>query len=715
MTGLPLAVVTRNRRRSMPADLRGAPRTTVPGTGSVGRVLLFAHLLLSPLVFWRGTVEAFEFNKVALLTLTAFFFCGLGLMSVAARGFPLERVARLVRQPLVSGVCLCIVSALLSTVFSVSPNISLWGAQESYAGFVTCLAYAVLFFATIFLLRNLDDMRRLTIAPIFGAAVASGYALLQVMHVDPLTWDRISNYQDYVRPFGTMGNPNFLAAYLAMSLPLVVHKTLQAIEGKKRFIASLLALIAVLAILVVVLTLSRGGWLAASAAVIVMIIGRRWSAGQRTVRKHLLLGSGAVAACAVALFVLCQFGVLRPLVERGSEFADSGGRPYIWKAALEIFRERPVFGSGVDTFQLAFPAHRDLGFWQSDWNMTPTKAHNETLHILATQGAVGGIAVAILFAGVAVTLIQLWRRGDQEQRPFQVAVAASLVAFFVQDLFSFTVAGCGTLFVTLAALLVRMQLPIDQGKRVGLTRRLWAHPTQIVAGVGTLAATLLFVVRPWQANEACARAETSLNADAATAVAYARNAVRLDSRCDYYWMRLGDAYQTLASQTAEKEMRQAFLRRACAAFEEAARLVPASAYHHANLGRVRGELAVDADATPEEVFDEFDAALRLDPKNVLYCADAGVAGIRMGDRSRAREYIERGLEYAPAFGPLLAERGYLAYAEERWADAVRFLEESLMANWYDQQGSRQRADWVLGIARAQFARQPKPSPKGPER
>src|SRR5262249_42966609 len=33
--------------------------------------LLFAHLLLCPLLFWKETTEAFEFNKVALLTLVA--------------------------------------------------------------------------------------------------------------------------------------------------------------------------------------------------------------------------------------------------------------------------------------------------------------------------------------------------------------------------------------------------------------------------------------------------------------------------------------------------------------------------------------------------------------------------------------------------------------------------------------------------------------------
>lgn len=46
-------------------------------------MLLFAHLALSPLVFSAATVEVFEYNKVAILTITALLLTG-GLAAVMA-------------------------------------------------------------------------------------------------------------------------------------------------------------------------------------------------------------------------------------------------------------------------------------------------------------------------------------------------------------------------------------------------------------------------------------------------------------------------------------------------------------------------------------------------------------------------------------------------------------------------------------------------------
>jgi O-antigen ligase len=706
-----LAVANRKSvaKRRMPTADRRLP--TGPSLAGIGRGLLFVHLLLSPLVFWRGTLEAFEYNKVALLTGTAILLCGLGAMAVAGRALAIDRIRCLVRIPAVWGVGLFLLSACLSTVFSISPRTSFWGAHESYAGLLTCLAYVVLFFATVFLLRDAEDCRRLTFAAVIAAGVASAYALLQVMHHDPLAWDRVSGFEAYVRPFGTMGHPNLLAAYLAMALPLIVHSVIQALKRERRLAALLFGVIAVASVVSVVLTLSRGGWLALGAGALVMGLGRGWLAGKGSVRRFMLAGCGVATAALVLLFALAWFGELGTVADRGSQFTEAGGRPYIWKAACEVFRERPVLGSGVDTFQLAFGAHRDLGFWRWEWNLTPTKVHNEIFQIFATQGAVGGIAVVVLLYAVGASIIRLWRRGDPAHRSLLVALTAGLVAFGIQALFSFTVAGCGTLVVTIAVIIVRMQLPADEQKRISWRMPGWIRGVKALLIVATLAALWVVVLRPWQANEACSRAEASAQDDLRGAIIGAEKAVKLDGEKDYYWMRLGSLCEASAWQTMEKAEREACLRRARQAYEQAVRLAPASAYHHVNLGRVRGELALTEDVAREEVFDEFDAALRLDPNNVYFHAEAGTAAIRLGDRERARQYIERGQTCDPTFGPLVAERGYLAYAEERWGDALHFLEQSLQADWHGDSEGRRRAEWVLGIARSQFAARTKPLPE----
>ena len=104
--------------------------------------MLFVHLALSPLVFSRETIEAFEYNKVALLLAAAIV-----LGALAPRALALGP-GRLARDPLGLGVALFAASAVVSTLASISPWTSVLGAHESYFGLTTLLGYAVLFFAT---------------------------------------------------------------------------------------------------------------------------------------------------------------------------------------------------------------------------------------------------------------------------------------------------------------------------------------------------------------------------------------------------------------------------------------------------------------------------------------------------------------------------------------------------------------------------------------
>src|SRR5947209_8736041 len=93
--------------------------------GDVGRGILLAHLVLSPLVFSQGTVEPFEYNKVALLMLAAFALAGLGLWTLAGWTVAGPWVGRLAeirsalwetcRDPVVAGFLLVTLSAAIST------------------------------------------------------------------------------------------------------------------------------------------------------------------------------------------------------------------------------------------------------------------------------------------------------------------------------------------------------------------------------------------------------------------------------------------------------------------------------------------------------------------------------------------------------------------------------------------------------------------------
>jgi O-antigen ligase len=654
--------------------------------------LLVTHLFLSPLVFWPETLEVFEFNKVVLLGLTVLALTGLGLAAVASPGglgAAIRFLRATARQPVAWGVVLYVVSAIASTFTSLSPRTSLWGAHESFAGLVTVLAYTGLFFASLALCRDLDDGRRITLAPVAALAVASVYAFLQVIHVDPMAWERTSDIDGFVRPFGPLGHPNILGAYVVMVLPLVLERAARAFRRHAPQ-GWLYAALAVAGVAVVALTLSRGAWLALAAVTLILVLG--WSGGRRW---QVLGGLGLTSLMAVGTIAV----VPGPLGNRLRQTPEAGGRLILWRGAWDLFTEHPIVGCGLDAFQLAFPSRRGLEFGQVEWDASPAKAHNELLQTLATQGLLGAAAVALLAFGVGRAAVRAWRETTLEQRPFVVAVVAGLVGFTVEDFFSFTTAGCGTLAVTLAAVLSGLQQPRPWRQAENRpTRSGWWVLVWLAIGAVTLGFMWRGAVAPWLASHASWQAERLQDDEPRTALALAEDAVCFDPERDIHWVRLGAAAQS-AARAAQGDVRRGFWLRARQAFTEARRLVPVSGFQRVNLGRLLGEMASEGLSDPAEAFAEFDAGLALDPNNAYYYVEATVTALLVGDLARGRRYVEDGLARFPGLGPARAGAGYLAFAERRWADAARLLDWAVTGDWHGDGDGQLRAARARDAAR----------------
>src|SRR5438477_477259 len=191
-------IVPRMRRKKSPR--RGAPAPHADRiTDRPLQWITSALLLLLPVVFVRTLPDAFEFPKMQLLTAGAVLILALATAREAARIAAAGGTARLAAlprrfatwvrtDPLGAGVVAYLASALISTVFSMRPALSLFGAPESLAGLQTATATATLFFAS----RSLASSRRwfhlMTSFACVAAAIAAGYALLQLLKLDPYSW-----------------------------------------------------------------------------------------------------------------------------------------------------------------------------------------------------------------------------------------------------------------------------------------------------------------------------------------------------------------------------------------------------------------------------------------------------------------------------------------------------------------------------------------------
>jgi O-antigen ligase/tetratricopeptide (TPR) repeat protein len=278
---------------------------------------------------------------------------------------------------------------------------------------------------------------------------------VQAAGLDPLPWTNVCPLGDYVRPAGALGHPNFLGAYLAMAFPVTVLFAVAAARQRRWPALVVLTLAAVGCWVGIVLTLSRGAWLGLAAACAVLLAGWLCQRGQR--RLAVLLFLLPLATAALIWFwgekrTDTFMGVLR---HRMDTLSEASSRVEIWRAGLATFRDYPLAGSGLDTFALTFPERRSLKYWELEWGVTPARAHNEAIHVLATQGLLGGAALLLLLGGLAAVSVRALRRAARGDRPLVLALVAAAAGFVAQSVVGFTVASTGVLFVTLAAMLSR--------------------------------------------------------------------------------------------------------------------------------------------------------------------------------------------------------------------------------------------------------------------
>ena len=277
-----------------------------------------------------------------------------------------------------------------------------------------------------------------------GAATAL-YGFVQVLApgLDPLGWS------DRERLFATWANPTFAAGLYASLLPwcaaetLALHARWPALSQRSRLAGAIawpgLSLILGFALL---LTFSRGGWLAAASALIafaatllLLSSGRSLLAGflgalakgRSSARPALILLVLAVWAAALAtwpgVFQASRRARMNPGTTSGSTL---GVRHVAWGAAAQAFREKPLAGHGLGMYQRLFPSRKGPDAWRTDIGDNTVHAHSEPAELAAETGTIGlGLVLLALLAWSAGIVRRLARPGTD---PVQAVFVASLMA-----------------------------------------------------------------------------------------------------------------------------------------------------------------------------------------------------------------------------------------------------------------------------------------------
>jgi O-antigen ligase/tetratricopeptide (TPR) repeat protein len=655
---------------------------------SLVSVLTLGILFLAPVFFTPGQLaEEFEFPKVSLVVTGALLLFGWWIAAESSRlmsgpakwlGALPGRIATAVRgDPLGAAVAAMLLSAMVSTIASLRPPLSVFGAPQSYAGLRTVAALVAVYYASRSLAGNPVWFRRLAQAAGAAAAVATAYSLVQILHLDPFTWRREAAFDGLIRSGSTVGHPNTLSAYLVTCLPLLAWL---AIRARSRAESIGWTVVAGTSLFIVVASLSRGAWLGMAAAAATAIL-LALVAGLRPSRRPVMVGGAVLALVILVSLVTPMRGAV---LMRSGQITDLSApttrtRVELWRAGLRMFRDHPVAGVGLDSYIAAFPPYRTSSLTQIEWGGTPAKAHNDLIQILATQGALGGLAALGIAIFCALALWRVARRGTPEARAAAIVCAAALAGYVASSLVGFGTVATSALAAALAGWAARAVQTGEARTAAGPAR-----PIPSLAVGFAFASVLWFwlVAKPLRAELYLTDAlrfssgspfrDELLEKAAASAPWDPRYPAELGRSLFYEALREGNA-----------ENRVTLVRRSRAALTKSIRIAPENGENRILYATTLSAQSViePRPNSKEEVREEFRRAVALDPLSpvVLIGAERGL--IAAGLQGDARVLALRCAQAYPDYAPPLADLGAMALEAGRTAAAAETLGLAVRRKW----------------------------------
>jgi O-antigen ligase len=224
------------------------------------------------------------------------------------------------------------------------------------------------------------------------------------------------------RTGGLLSNAMTFAHVYGMYFCLLVGPTLLALHWKSPDLKFLLPAL-VLTGVALILSFTRGVWIAMAGATLVMAFVYNWRFGSL---MTVLGGAGLWLATAF----------WPTLAERLSVAATSGDeRQWIWRGHYKIFMDHPILGVGYGENTRMIPDYyRMIG---APTGTIESHAHNQYLHFLAGTGVIGLVMYLLVLGAVFLLTIRTYRRiSDREPfaRGLILGCIGAQIAFFLGGL-----------------------------------------------------------------------------------------------------------------------------------------------------------------------------------------------------------------------------------------------------------------------------------------
>ena len=314
---------------------------------------------------------------------------------------------------------LFMICSLISTHFAIDWRFSL---------FNWCflpLMYAVLYVLLVSYLETEEDRRGFLRGLFLSFLCVLIYGIFQFLDMSDMAdeaaaqgWIDAKRFPLlYRRMFSTLGNPNLYAGYLLVALGMMTPFFLFT---KRRAVRVWLGMFGLAAVLCLLLTYSRGAWVAffAMMAVLATVYDKRlW-----------------LIFLVVPVVLFCYQGQLteRFLSIFSGEDTSTALRFALWEVTVAMIQEHLLTGIGWGIYFATYPWYN---FYIQDPTVLIYHAHNMYLSVTAEVGIPGAIGFFWFYFGHAVLAFRLYRKSaDSFSRSVGLGLFLGIVGLAVYGL-----------------------------------------------------------------------------------------------------------------------------------------------------------------------------------------------------------------------------------------------------------------------------------------
>lgn len=387
---------------------------------------------------------------------------------------------------------------ILNVIFAQNQYVAIFGEYQRKNGALSYLFLLTLLLVASFALNSKNITKLFFTALIIGIVLII-YGNMQASGIDFIQWNN-----PYNAVIGTLGNPNFSAATMAILGSLTFAFVFIARQNYLRLFS---ALVFLLLLFTIYQTDARQGLISLASGVgfflsfVIYFIKRRFG--------FLAFGILGILLFASVLGML-QIGPLRDYLYKGSVTV----RGYYWRAGMEMFQENPFFGVGLDNYGAYFKETRETSYsLKYGFEITSSAAHNSFIQMFATGGIFLGFMYLALTIFVLVYGIRSLSKLNDLDRLIQISLLSAFLTFIAQSLVSIDNLGIAVWgWVLMGAIVGIGKLAKDSEKKIGSEKlTLKSNMFQLTASiiVGTL--TLITSVFLYQGEKNVYRASGFYN------------------------------------------------------------------------------------------------------------------------------------------------------------------------------------------------------------